>query len=264
MKLILLISCMHEKDHSIIERSNVQTDVVVVNQCDKDSVDEFDFKNKKGETCHAKFINTTERGLSRSRNMAIRNAWGNVCLIADDDETFEDDIEETIIKNFHDHPKASLIAFSLRWVDVNVSYPSKPMILRFKNLLQVSSVQICFKLMDVINNNILFDEKMGSGTGNGGGEENHFMLDCRKAGFEMWYCPSIIATISKGESKWFKGYTEKYFRDRGWTSRRNLGPFTGFAFIMYNALNHRKSFTSDGLSFFGVLKNMIKGFFESR
>ena len=264
MTLVILISCMHEKDHSIIERSNVQTDVVVVNQCDKDSVDEFDFKNKIGETCHAKFINTTERGLSRSRNMAIRNAWGDVCLIADDDEVFEDAIEENIIKSFCNYPEASLIAFSLRWEDLSVRYPSKPMILRFKNLLQVSSVQICFRLKDVINNNLLYDEKMGSGTGNGGGEENRFMLDCRKSGFEMRYCPVIIATISKGDSKWFKGYTEKYFRDRGWTSRRNFGFFMGFASIFYNAFNHRKSFTSDGLSFYCVLKNMIKGYFESR
>lgn len=264
MKLNVLISCMHEKDHSIIKRSNVQTDVVVVNQCDKDSVAEFDFENKMGETCHAKFINTTERGLSRSRNMAIRNAWGDVCLIADDDEVFEDEVEETIIKNFKNHPKASLMAFSLRWVDLNVSYPSKPMILRFKNLLKVSSVQICFKLKDVINNNIHFDEKMGSGTGNGSGEENRFLLDCRKLGFEMWYCPEIIATINKGDSKWFKGYTEKYFRDRGWTSRRNLGSVMGFVYIMYNALNHRNSYSSDGLSFYCVLKNMVKGYFESR
>ena len=83
MTFNILISCMHEKDTSIIERSNVQSDVVVVNQCDLDSVEEFDFVNKKGKTCHAKFINTTERGLSRSRNMAICNAWGDVCLICD-------------------------------------------------------------------------------------------------------------------------------------------------------------------------------------
>ena len=77
MTLTLLIACMHEKDTSIIQRSNVQTDVVVVNQCDHDSVEEFDFVNKKGKICHAKFICTNERGLSRSRNMAIRNAWGD-------------------------------------------------------------------------------------------------------------------------------------------------------------------------------------------
>ena len=74
MTLTLLIACIHEKDTSIIERSNVQTDVVVVNQCDHDSVEEFDFVNKKGRTCLAKFICTTERGLSRSRNMALFNA----------------------------------------------------------------------------------------------------------------------------------------------------------------------------------------------
>lgn len=255
---------MHEKDYSIIERSNVQTDVVVVNQCDKDSIDEFDFKNKKGEICHAKFINTTERGLSRSRNMAIRNAWGDLCLIADDDEIFEDDIEKIIIKSFNNYPKASLIAFSLRWVDVNVNYPSKSMTLRFKNLLQISSVQICFKLKEVINNSILFDEKMGSGTGNGGGEENHFMLDCRKLGFEMWYCPDIIATISKGDSKWFKGYTEKYFRDRGWTSRRMLGGFYGLLFIWYNVIRHGHEFTKDSMNLFEVIVCMHQGYFEKR
>ena len=92
MTLNLLIACMHEKDTSIIKRSNVQSDVVVVNQCDHDSVEEFDFLNKKGITCHAKFINTTERGLSRSRNMAIENAQkADVCYICDDDEYLVDD-----------------------------------------------------------------------------------------------------------------------------------------------------------------------------
>ena len=51
MTLNILISCMHQKDASIIKRSNVQSDVVVVNQCDHDSIEEYDFVNKKGRTC---------------------------------------------------------------------------------------------------------------------------------------------------------------------------------------------------------------------
>lgn len=90
------------------------------------------------------------------------------------------------------------------------------------------------------------------------------MLDCRKFGFEMWYCPGIIATISKGDSKWFKGYTEKYFRDRGWISRRNLGLFWGLLFAWYNAVSHRKLYTKDGLNLFKILLNMHKGFLEKR
>lgn len=264
MKLIVLISCMHEKDHSIIERSNVQTDVVVVNQCDKDTVEEFDFKSKKGKTCHAKFINTTERGLSKSRNMAIDNAWGDICQICDDDETLPDNSEDFIVESYNQNKGVGVITFALSRLDTKKSYPVARMSLGLKEILRTSSLQVTFSRNLLREAGIRFDEKMGSGTGNGGGEENRFLLDCRKAGLKMLYIPKVIATVNAGESKWFKGYTEKYFRDRGWTSRRNLGGLIGFAFIIYNAINHRKEFIKDGLSFGKVLLNMNKGFWENR
>lgn len=95
-----ILSRMHQKDASIIERSNVQSDVVIINQCDRNDIEDFDFINKKGRKCHAKFISTTERGLSKSRNMAIRNAWGDICLICDDDEWIADDSEDKILKAY--------------------------------------------------------------------------------------------------------------------------------------------------------------------
>lgn len=264
MRLNVLIACMHEKDISIIARSNVQTDVVVVNQCDKDSVEEFDFTNKKGETCHAKFINTTERGLSKSRNMAIDNAWGDICQICDDDETLPDNYEDVIVESYSQNKDAGVITFALNRLDTEKSYPVARMSLGLKEILRISSQQVTFSRNLLREAGIRFDEKMGSGTGNGGGEENRFLLDCRKAGFKMLYIPKVIATVNAGESKWFKGYTEKYFRDRGWTSRRNLGLIKGYLFILYNWFHHRKIYTNDGVSFVGVLKNMIVGFFEKR
>ena len=264
MKLIVLISCMHEKDHSIIARSNVQTDVVVVNQCDHESVEEFDFVNKAGRSCHAKFICTKERGLSRSRNMAIRNAWGDVCQICDDDETFPDEYEDIILKAYTENSHAGVITFALNRLDVEKVYPVAKMTLGFKEILRTSSLQITFSRNQLCKAGIRFDEKMGSGTGNGGGEENHFLLDCKKAGFKMIYVPQVIATVNKGESKWFKGYTEKYFRDKGWAARRCLGFCVGYAFVIYNVINHRKEFVKDGLSFREVLLNMSKGILEKR
>lgn len=264
MTFNILISCMHQADTSIIARSNVQSDVVVVNQCDHDSVEEFDFVNKKGRTCHAKFICTTERGLSKSRNMAIRNAWGDVCQICDDDEWLADNGEEVILRAYAENPDAALIAFSLIRKDTVKTYPVGKRSLGFIQILKTSSQQVTFSRNLLGKNDIWFDEKMGSGTGYGGGEENRFLLDCRKIGFKMLYIPDIIATINKGESKWFKGYTEKYFRDRGWTSRRILGFFMGYAFVLYNVINHHNEFTKDGLSLGKVLLNMSKGFFEKR
>lgn len=264
MTFNLLISCMHQKNASILERSNVQSDVVVVNQCDHDSVDEFDFVNKKGRTCHCKFINTTERGLSRSRNMAIRNAWGNICQICDDDEVMADDGEEKILKAYAENPEAGVIAFALIRNDNGKTYPDKKKVLGFKQILRTSSHQITFSRSLMGDQQIWFDEKMGSGTGNGGGEENMFMFDCKRRGFKMLYIPEIIGTVNPGESQWFNGYDEKYFENLGWTDRRLFGPFIGFIYLIYWPIFRRSVYVKSKISVWSALYYSLKGYFNNR
>ena len=260
----ILISCMHEKDHSIIARSNVQTDVVVVNQCDHESVDEFDFVNKEGRSCHAKFICTTERGLSRSRNMAIRNAWGDVCQICDDDELLPDNVESIVLRAYEENPHAALIAFSLIRRDIPKKYPEVKRSLGFVQILKTSSLQLTFSRKLMGEHHIWFDEKMGSGTGNGGGEENKFMLTVRKRGLKMLYYPNAIATVLPGSSNWFHGYNESYFENFGWSTRRLLGTFVGFAYLCYWTMVKRGLYAGDGLSVCQALKISIKGFMSQR
>ena len=264
MTFNLLISCMHQKDASIIERNNVQSDVVIVNQCDKNSVEEFDFVNKKGRKCHAKFICTTERGLSKSRNMAIRNAWGDVCQICDDDETFLDDGEEIILSVYKENPDAALIAFSLIRNDINKTYPKTKETLGFIQILKTCSLQITFSRRLMGNKQVWFDEKMGSGTGNGGGEENMFMFDCKRRKFKMLYYPNPIGILNPSPSQWFHGYDEKYFENLGWTDRRLLGVVLGFVYMTYWPIFRRSTYAKDGLSIFQALKYSIKGFFSKR
>lgn len=265
MKLIVLISCMHQKDASIIERTNVQTDVVVVNQCDHDSVEEFDFVNKNGATCHAKFICTTERGLSKSRNMAIQNAWGDICQICDDDEVLSDNYEQAIINAYKENPNAGLIAFALIRKDCKKKYPVEKKSLGFKQILKTSSLQITFSRHLLGRFGIWFDEKMGSGTGNGGGEENKFMFDWRKKRAIMLYYPDIIATVNPGESQWFHGYDAQYFENLGWSDRRIFGPVLGCIYMIYWPIfrrNHYKNKCS--LSILEALKYSLKGFCSKR
>ena len=77
----LLISTMHQKDYSLLNKMNINSDAVVINQCDEDSYNEFNLNGN-----HIVWINSTERGLSKSRNLAIKNSNADVCLICDDDE----------------------------------------------------------------------------------------------------------------------------------------------------------------------------------
>lgn len=263
MKVEVLISCMHQKDYSIIKNSNIQTDVVVVNQCDEDSRKEFDFHNDRNELCHALFINTKERGLSKSRNMALKNSRGDVCLICDDDENLSDSAVENIKEAYRNNPDAGCVTFALDRKDFPTIYPLKPKKLSYKMILQTSSQQISFKRNQIIDKLICFDEKMGSGTKNGGGEENKFLLDCRRKGIKMYYSPDIIATINKGESQWFHGYTDKYMRNQGWASRRILGDFLGFLYCFYFCLRHRNVIKKD-IPLKNAIIESVKGYFEKR
>ena len=90
----ILISCMKQMNREIITRSNVKSNCVIINQCDEDSKEEISVDNNK--ICF--WINSAERGLSKSRNMAIHNSKADICLIADDDEIFNDDIEKIIFQ----------------------------------------------------------------------------------------------------------------------------------------------------------------------
>ena len=263
MTLSVLISCMRQKDWGIVERTNVQTDCVVVNQCDCDKVEEFTFANRLGRECKVKFISTTERGLSRSRNMAIRNSTSDVCLICDDDEWLENDYEHTILSAYEENSKADVIAFALIRKDVVKTYPAVKKSLGFIQILKTSSLQISFKRDLQGRKNISFDEKMGSGTGNGAGEENKFLLDCRRAKCRMLYYPGVIATVNKAESQWFKGYDEKYFFNHGWSNRRSMGGFLSLAYILYYTVSHYSFYSSD-VSFLRAFVCELKGWSVKR
>lgn len=260
MRVQILMSCMNQQDYSIVERSNVQTDAVVVNQCDHDSVCEYDFTNKKGETRHVKFINTTERGLSRSRNMAIANATDELCLICDDDEVLDDNYEETIIKGFNDNPDYDVIAFKLDFSEL--SFSDKEYKVNYLNAGRLASVQLAFKNNELIRSTP-FNVKMGSGTGNGCGEENKFIFDCLKKGALIKYTPAYIAYVASGGSLWFEGYTKEYWINRGWIAKMLYGKFWGVIYMVYQILFRVKKLDHKN-SRLNILSWMLKGFPQER
>ncbi len=266
MTFTILISCMHQDNHDILQRSNIQSDCVVVNQCDIDKIEDFDFVNKFGEPKHCRFIYTTERGLSRSRNMAIANApAGAVCLLCDDDEILEDNVAETITNAFEQHPKSAAILFYLIRKDLEKQkdYPLKEQHLGFRQILHSNSIQMAFQKDFIIKHNIEFDEKMGSGTGNGGGEENKFLIDLRRAKGNLWYSPKCIATVLPGQSQWHHGYDEHFLQNQGWASRRIMGAFLSMGHLFIWGIKNHFRYCAN-MSMFRAYLNLYRGFFQKR
>lgn len=263
--LVVLISCMNENDYSILERTKLESDAVVINQCNHNSEEIINFTDIHGNNHKVIYVCTTERGLSKSRNLALSYSKGyNYALICDDDENLTSGYEEIILNAYDTDPNIDVFAFAISCDQYSRKYDDFVKKLGFIEILKTSSQQISFKIDSILHNNISFDEKMGSGTGNGAGEETKFLLDCRNKGLNMYYHPFIVAKILKGESQWFNGYTEKYFINQGWTDRRLLGNVLGLAYIFYWTIFRHSEYSKDNISIWKALKCSLKGYFLKR
>lgn len=211
MKIEILIATMHQKDYSLLDKLNLQSDAVVVNQCDRNSRNLFNYNNYD-----ILWINSTERGLSRSRNMALQNASADICILCDDDERLSADYLSMVENAYKSLPDADVIVFNINrigWNEKEKLFTVPKPIGRFKTY---GSVHITFRRRKVTEYNIEFDVRFGAGSGMySSAEDAIFCMDCHKARLGMYTYPGIIGEVTCKTSTWFTGYDERYFYDVG-------------------------------------------------
>ena len=111
-KVQLLVSTMNRTDSLWLEKLNIASDAVIINQCGR--------KNKKiihQENADLLWVDSNEIGLSKSRNMALDNASGDYLVIADDDLEYVDGYNITICNAFKKNPKADVIVFQVEGIE---------------------------------------------------------------------------------------------------------------------------------------------------
>lgn len=250
----VLISCMNQ-NVGIVKQSNLSQNVLVINQCNVSNECRYEYPN------HIVFIDSPSRGLSRSRNLAIKNSDAEICIICDDDEVFIDNIQEKIAEVYEQYRDADIIVFKIK--NRIGKLKNKPHFLSIFELFHVCSVQITFRREKICSKKIFFDVNMGSGTGNGGGEEVDFLLRCYKAGLKICYVPLEIAELKESNSQWFSGYDERFFYQRGTSTRHMLGLPLSILYAFYYAYTHKKIYKNK-ISPWKALKYMLRGIRDNR
>lgn len=251
MKLEVLLSCMHQQDTGLVRRSRLTGDVLMINQCDRE-----DIREEAGPLGRVRMLSTTQRGLTKSRNMAIRNSQADVCLLCDDDEIFEPEYEKTILAAYRQLPQADVIIFKMK--NRPASFDDRIQRLSFPKTMKVSSWQISFRRGSLEKAGVFFDEHLGAGTGNGGEEELKLLLDCQRAGLKIYYIPQVIASVAQTESTWFHGFDETFFENRGATTRYILGYALAVAYGIYYVLRKQPMYRQD-ISPGKALKATLRG-----
>lgn len=249
MKLEVLVSTMKQTDHSLLEKMNIQSDVIVINQCDKYAHEQFCYKGN-----NVQFFHFGERGVGLSRNNALMRATADISVLADDDITYVQDYKEIILSAFQETPKADIILFN-----VPSKNPQRPTYnitssrrVRWYNCLRYGAVKVTIKTEQIKKNNIYFSLLFGGGARYGSGEDSLFIFECLKKGLKIYTNPSIIGYVEQQDSSWFNGFTDKFFIDKGalyYSISRRWAKLLCLQFIvrhraMYiHTLSLRKAFT---------------------
>lgn len=253
MRLQVLVSTMNQKDYSLLERMNIKSDAIVINQCNDKNEVKIDFNDN-----HIKWINSDDKGLSKSRNLAMENSTAEICILADDDLEYFNEYPEIILNEFDNNPEADIIAFQVIGVEGKFKeYSTQKKKVNILNSLKISSVEVAFRLDKIKENRVKFDEEFGAGSKYFSGEENIFLADCLRSKLKIIYVPVAIANLHLGKSTWFRGYTKEYFISKG-AAFRALSKRLSYFLIFQFAL--RKYYLYKGeMTLRKSLKYMIEG-----
>lgn len=251
-----LIATMNKKDEDFINVMNIKDNIVIINQTSYK-----DTKIIKNENQTIKFISVDEKGLSRSRNRAIENSHGDICVVVDDDFRYYDNASQKILKAYERHKDADIIAFYYtKKGEKQKKIKHKTRGVRYLRSLKIHSAQITFKRESIVNNNIKFNENFGAGAEKyTAGEENIFLYECLRKGLKIYIEPVYILEIEERESgsTWFKGYNKEFFITKG-AVYYQMTPIFYWILILQFAIRKRKLYTKD-MKIIQAIKNMVDG-----
>lgn len=210
-KLEILCVTMHQTDFSKLQQMNIHSDVFFANQADKTCLEELAFDGH-----HARMLTTNTRGVGINRNMTLQYAKGEICLFADDDVTYDDDMETRVLAEFDAHPDADIIIFHLDAGEQRkqIKYPKTKKCGRFSRM-PWGAVRIAFRLDSVRKANVWFTTLFGGGCMFPSGEDSMWLKEAKKKGLTFYVSKETIGKVDMGESSWFTGYDEKFFFGKG-------------------------------------------------
>ena len=241
MKIEVLLSVLNLRENyeDFFRTINLQTDIVVGNQCNimSDKSGCYDGHNFK-------IISREDRGVGKNRNVCLFNSSADVVVFADNDIRYYDGLKEKIERNYKKYPKADLIIFNYKESrdgellhDINKANKKAC----FKDLTKFGTWAITARRLSVLKNRISFSLLFGGGAKYSCGEDSLFLFDCNKKGLKIYLTSDTLGEVIHKESTWFNGINEKYIYDKG-ALFCALSPKWCKTIIRYHIFKHRRKY----------------------
>ncbi len=211
MKLQVLVSAVNENVNALAAKMNLETEAVIVNQCDHFAYQEYLHKGR----C-IRCFSMAERGVGLSRNTALMRAEAEICLFSDEDIVFISGYEKTVLEAFRQNPDADVITFNFKVDPSRATYHNQAKRrIRWYNYGRYPTYAVAARVESLRRANVGFSLLFGGGARYSNGEDSLFLHDCLKKGLHLYADTAQIGEEVYRESTWFKGYNARFFQDRG-------------------------------------------------
>ncbi len=257
MKIEVLLATMfyEQEDANFLDNMNIQTDIIIGNQCDKNRNEMFTYNGH-----NVIVLSRSERGVGRNRNTCLFYSDADIILFADNDVRYYDGYGEKIEDFYRTHPNADIVIFNFKEKrdnepihDINTHNKKA----HLKDITKFGTWAITAKRESVLKKRISFSLLFGGGAKYSCGEDSLFLRDCAKSGLKIYLSDETLGEVVHKESTWFKGINEKYIFDKG-ALFSAMCPKMYKLFIIRHILKYKKLYGQFG-DFKKVLRIMLKG-----
>ena len=257
MKIQVLLATMFFENEApdFLDKMNIQTDLVIGNQCDKD--EDCSFLHQGHQVT---ILSRAQRGVGKNRNLCLDHSDADVVLFADNDVNYVDGYSEIIENYYLKNPDADVVIFNFKEKRGNESVHDTNMLnkrAKLKDITKFGGYAISAKRQSLLDQDMRFSLSFGGGAKYGCGEDTLFLLECYRKGLQIHLCSHTLGCVAHRESTWFHGVNEKYIFDKG-ALLCAMCPKTYFGVIFYHAFKHRKLYATVG-SFRKTLRLMYQG-----
>lgn len=211
MKVQVLASVMNETMENVVEHMGLDSDAVIINQCERLGVQTMDYRGHR-----ISFYSFPDRGVGRSRNEAIMRADQDICLFSDGDIVYKPGYAEAIAAEFEGNSRADMILFNIQVEESRRTYHiGKRSRVHWYNCGRYGAVSFAVRRESLLKSGVTFSLLFGGGARYSNGEDSLFLKEFMGKGYRVYTAPVTIGREEAGDSTWFAGYNEKFFTDRG-------------------------------------------------
>lgn len=257
MRLQTLVSCVKQNMDEIASVMNLQSDSIVINQCERNDYTEYTHNGNL-----IKCYSFEERGVGLSRNNALLRSDADILLFSDEDIVYEDGYADKIIAAFENNPSADMLIFNMDVAEDRATYHTtdKCRVHRW-NCGRYPTYSMAVRREPIISKNITFNLLFGGGAKYSNGEDSLFIQECLKKGLKIFALPITIGREVPRPSTWFDGYNDKFFYDRGVLYKYLYGPLSAVMALRF-LIKHKGVMLTD-MTFAKAHRLMKKGMKEA-